>query len=176
MLVTTLKHSAIDTKMSYSEVNWGNCQEMFSRPHHIVLAKEAAAQGILLFGCWFSRATLGLGLALTGGVLPRKQGLNLPPKILNEDMSLDFYEECLALCCVHTYTCVYACLTSVSEKKFTNAFFMWCLHNRRDRVSGKSNSDKAEKERDHLPAFFSEICSSKGGKVLPGSYFQNFWE
>lgn len=51
MLVITLEYSTIDTKMSYLEANWGSGQEMFSRPHHIVLAKEAAAQGILLFGC-----------------------------------------------------------------------------------------------------------------------------
>lgn len=37
--------------MGHSEVNWGNCQEMFSRPHNIVLAKEVAVQGIILFGC-----------------------------------------------------------------------------------------------------------------------------
>lgn len=111
----------------------------------------------------------GLELLLAGGGLPRKQGLNLPPKILNEEMSLDFYEECLALCCMHTYTYIYACLASVSKKKFTNTFFLWCLHSRGGRVSDQSSSDKAQKERDHLPAFFSEMCSSKGGKVFPGS-------
>lgn len=37
--------------MQHSEVNWGNCLEMFSMPHDIILAKEAAIQGIVLFGC-----------------------------------------------------------------------------------------------------------------------------
>lgn len=61
--VTTLKHSTINTKMGYSEVDQGNYQEMLSRSYHMVLAKEAAAQGIL-FGCLVSRASLGARIFL----------------------------------------------------------------------------------------------------------------
>lgn len=62
---------------------------------------------------------------------------------------------------------------SISKKIKMNAFLLWCFHNRRDKVSGMTSSEKAEKGRDHLSLgmtaiqhFSQRSAVQKGGEVF----------